>query len=542
MTRFLLLLAAGTTVAVLAASGTGCNGGGDGRRERLPAPTMLAATGGDGIITVSWAAVEGAERYLIYSAREPGVTPENVEELDGGDRDEREDTSYDDNVANGETRWYVVTAVANAREGDHSIETFGAATPWGPADVVEIASGDALSPRIAAEPGGRVHAVWARHREGRFAIHASTYENGGWSAPATVDSSAGFSRDPRIVAAAGQAIVVWAQGEGGGTADDVWANRLVVMGTSGTWAAPERLEADAGPARNPAVAMAPNGDAIAAWTQDNGTSDDIRASVFDAGTATWTAAGAIDVETADAAGAQVAMDAGGNGLGVWTQGGSVMAARFDGSAFLAPVAVTGTNAGATNVQLVLEPGGANAVAIWEQATSTGTDIAAARFTPGGGWTVPVLVESHPLGATQPRVALDADGRAVAVWRQDNGTYSAIGTARQVPPDTAWVSYRLFEADDSGNARDPEVAVDVNGEALAVFTQQVVELGGPGVTENVYAHRIGLQDTSASGPVFVASKFGGNWAPQLVIGSGGAATAVWLRYGAAGNEIWFNRLP
>lgn len=542
MTRFPLLLAAGATIAVLAASGSACNGGGGGPRERLAAPTMVAATGGDGIITVSWAPVDGADRYLIYSAREPGITPENYEELDGGDRDEREETSYDDEVANGETRWYVVTAVANAREGEHSIETFGAATPWGPADVVEIASGDALSPRIAAEPGGRVHAVWARHREGRFAIHASTYENGGWSAPATVDSSAGFSREPRIAAAAAQAIVVWAQGEGGGTADDIWANRFVVTGTGGTWAAPERLESGAGPARNPVVAMAPTGDAIAAWTQDGGASDDIRAAVFDAGTTTWTDAGAIDTGSADAAAPQVALDAGGSGFGVWTQGGSVMASRFNGSSFLAPVAVTGTSAGATNVHVAFEPGGANAVAVWEQATPTGTDIAAARFTPGGGWTAPVLVESHPLSATQPRVALDEDGRAVAVWRQDNGTYSAIGTARQVPPDGAWVSFRLFEADDSGNARDPEIAVDVNGEALAVFTQQVVELGGPGVTENVYSHRIGLQDTSASGPVFVASKFGGNSDPQLVIGSGGAATAVWLRYGAAGNEIWFNRLP
>ena len=68
----------------------------------------------------------------------------------------------------------------------------------------------------------------------------------------------------------------------------------------------------------------------------------------------------------------------------------------------------------------MDPNG-NAVAVWEQDDGTRDNIWANRFTPSAGWGVAEQIETDNAGDTrQPQVALDPNGNAVAVWSQSDG--------------------------------------------------------------------------------------------------------------------------
>lgn len=540
MTRATWILAFPSVIAATAAFSLfgGCSGGGGGGGDRLPAPIMVAATGGDGVITLSWQPVEDAERYLVYSAREPGVTPENYDDLDGGRRRESGDEDHEEDVDNGETRFYVVTSVDGAsREGTHSQEVVAAASAWGPATPIEIAAGDALAPVLAADPSGPILAAWSRHAGGRYEIRASTWSGGAWSAPAAIDSAAGMSHAPAIaVNASGDALAAWRQGTG--SDDRIWA---ALGDTTSGWTAPLALGSGGGTSHSPAVAVDDTGNGHVVYSSLEGGAYRILAARWDATATAWDPTLRLDADTVDAGAPVVAVDLSGNGLAVWAQRGAVLSARFQGGAWNAPVMVTGTSAAAANPHLAMNEAG-RAVAVWEQTTLNGVDVAAAVFTPAGGWGAPGLIDAHPLAARTPRVAIDAAGNALAVWVQDNGNYDVVGTCRYLVSGGAWQAPRMTEADDSGNAADPVARFYPDGDVMAVFTQQVVGLGGPGATENVYAQRIAVLDTTETHPVMLVSKYGLNVHPALVIGSGGAATAVWTQLGTGGQEIWFNRLP
>lgn len=87
----------------------------------LPAvPTGVAASGGDGKITVRWTAVPGAKSYNIYCATAPG----NARAKKGKNISGIKTTSYQDADVKKKTMYfYVVTAVNDAGESPASGES-----------------------------------------------------------------------------------------------------------------------------------------------------------------------------------------------------------------------------------------------------------------------------------------------------------------------------------------------------------------------------------------------------------------------------------
>ena len=67
-------------------------------------------------------------------------------------------------------------------------------------------------------------------------------------------------------------------------------------------------------------------------------------------------------------------------------------------------------------------GSGNAVAVWQQSDGTRDNIWANRYTPSGGWGTATLIESNNAGdARYPQVAMDVSGNAscrVAPVRRD----------------------------------------------------------------------------------------------------------------------------
>ena len=107
--------------------------------------------------------------------------------------------------------------------------------------------------------------------------------------------------------------------------------------------------------------------------------------------------------------------------------------------------------------------------MWRQSDGTRDNIWSNRFIAGMGWGTAALIETDNAGnASVPQIAIDANGNALAVWTQSDGTRYNIWSNRFIA-GTGWGTAALIETD-NGSAYDPQITVDPNGNALAVWRQ------------------------------------------------------------------------
>ena len=124
---------------------------------------------------------------------------------------------------------------------------------------------------------------------------------------------------------------------------------------------------------------------------------------------------------------------------------------------------------AVSPQVAVDASG-NAVAVWSQLGATArSSISASRFVPGSGWGAATLLETDDGEAWNPQVAVDASGNAIAVWNQSDGTRFDVWANRYIP-GAGWGTANLLETDNAGHAGSPQVAVSPAGQAVAVWHQ------------------------------------------------------------------------
>ncbi len=364
---------------------------------------------------------------------------------------------------------------------------YTAGSGWGTAELIETDNaGDASDPQIALDANGNALAVWDQSDGIRFSIWANRYTAGsGWGTPELIENdNAGGAYFPQIaIDASGNALAVWKQFDG--SRNNIWANRY----TPGSgWGTAELIETDdAGDARYPQIALAANGNALAVWLQFDGTRNNIWANRYTPGSG-WGTPELI--ETDDASNAytpQIAIDASGNAMAVWRQSDgsryNIWANRYTpGSGWGAAGTIESGTGDAYDPQIALDTNG-NALAVWLQSDGIRYNIWANRYTAGSGWGTAELIETGGGDAVSPQIALDANGNALAVWRQSQsgGTRYNIW-ANRYTAGNGWGYAERIETDDAGDARYPQIALDANGNAMAVWRQS------DGSRTNIWANR------------------------------------------------------
>ncbi len=351
---------------------------------------------------------------------------------------------------------------------------------WGKAMSIEMGGGNAYYPRIAVDSSGNAVAVWVQNDEIN-SICANRYVAGiGWQTAALV-ASAGNASDPRVaVDPSGNAIAVWEQDNG--IQENIWANRYDVK--TGAWGTTKPVETDAGHAFDPQIAVDPSGNAIAVWVQNDGTWDNIWANQFNATTGAWGTAELIEANAGNAGSPQVAVGPSGNAIAVWVQndeiGNGIFASRYDvntGAWGTAELIETGKG-DAGDPRVAVDASG-NAIAVWQQHDGTRDGIWANRYdVKTGTWGTAELIETGAGGAGSPQVAVDTFGNAIAVWVEGVGN---VWANRFNATTGAWGTAELIGMG-PGGADSPQIAVDPSGNAIAVWVQN------NGVRNGIWANR------------------------------------------------------
>ncbi|HSB62117.1 MAG TPA: hypothetical protein VLI67_10380 [Vicinamibacteria bacterium] len=290
------------------------------------------------------------------------------------------------------------------------------------------------------------------------------------------------------------------------------------------WRAAERISGGPGDALAPDAAMDASGNAVAVWHQD---APEGRSRVWAARQprgGPWEAPVALDPGEAEFARfPRVAVDPAGNAVAVWSRiegSPAVWASRFlAGRGWSPPERLTAAGEPGWFPDLALDPGG-DGIVVWQSDRPTGVTIRAARWA-GGHWESPRTIQ-RPLPETggSPRVAVAADGTAVAVWHElQAGTFRI--WANRFRPGAGWATAEPISPPEAREgALFADVAMDALGNAVAVWQRWAA----PGLWDVVAAR---LEPARGWGPAttVAASRPSGEF-PRVAMDPGGNALAVW----------------
>ncbi len=364
-------------------------------------------------------------------------------------------------------------AVWSRFNGLHTIVQ-GAVRPagggWGPSADLSLKGRNAEDPGVAIDAAGTATAIWRRHDGAKYIVQVASRPAGGSWGP-TVDLSAvgENAEDPQIaVGPAGDAVAVWRRFNG---------TRFIVQAASrpagGSWGPAFDLSAVGQNAETPQVAISAAGVAVVVWSRYDGAKFVVQAARRGPGGA-WEPVLDVSAAGQNAEEPQVAIDAAGNAVAVWS--------RFDGAKFIVQASFQGAGGGAwssaadlsasgensSDPQVAIDAAG-NAIAVWARENSPTLRVQAARHPAGGAWEPGVNLSRLGDSAEEPEVAMAPGGDAMAVWSRTEGSPRVVeGSA--MPAGGAWEAPSVISVIGQ-NASEPEVAADPTGNRVAVWARE-----------------------------------------------------------------------
>ena len=148
----------------------------------------------------------------------------------------------------------------------------------------------------------------------------------------------------------------------------------------------------------------------------------------------------------------------------------------------------------------------------------------------------VLLETQ--GATSvsaPSLAMNDDGVALVVWAQSDGTYDHVWSC-QYTRETGWSTAQAIEGYEGTRVWGlPQVAIDAEGNGLAVWTLD----DGDGTDGDVWASRYTHGTGWSTAERIESDRAGLPQEPRIAMDTGGDALVTWWVAGD-GTGVWANR--
>jgi hypothetical protein len=232
----------------------------------------------------------------------------------------------------------------------------------------------------------------------------------------------------------------------------------------------------------------------------------------------------------------VGVDATGNAIVVWSQLSST--GRYDvwanryvlGVGWGVSARIETDNLGdALDARVAVSADG-NAIAVWLQSDNVWVN----HFTPAGGWSAPQLLETESGRVDVARLSMNFRGDAVVAWRQRDGTtYDA--WANRYIVGAGWQGATRLELTNGDVNSDLCVAVGEDSSAFVVWGR------GSSIDSSLWANQY-VPGGGWEGPVLVESEAGGSTNPAIVVDSQGNAIVAWQQLLPSGirTDVWANR--
>src|SRR5882672_8762600 len=283
-----------------------------------------------------------------------------------------------------------------------------------------------------------------------------------WTSPQVV-GSVPYLTDGAVATNGNTSAVVFAAG----VATDNMFEVQTVVRSGGNWGPRIALAPQFQFAEDFTVAVAPNGDALAAWRYDATMAADsgVAQVAFYTG-GHWGAPVTISTAGLNAGMPAVAFDGQSQATIVWEQNTTsttcaLKAVRGDAGHGLG-VAQTISNTCYGFVDLAVNSVGLAVAVSGASGIKTGPILAIARDA-NGSWSAPVTLAASAYRQRQPQVGMGNNGTSVVVWLTRGGVSYAVRS------NGSWTSAAPLPGVPSGRAGGVAgVAVDANGNAIATF--------------------------------------------------------------------------
>ena len=313
--------------------------------------------------------------------------------------------------------------------------------------------------------------------------------------------------------------------------ETVWTSR---RSASGRWSVPEIVEFSQGHAREIQLAADSTGAVTVMWVQQELNLSGVWANRYvpDEG---WQHPVRVEPVGGELYAPQLALDASGRGFAVWERRQDnrlgVRASRYTPEDGWGPPRNIDTGADeAVSPRLAVHANG-SAIAVWSRRDNTGNRrIAAGRFVPIAGWGIPDVISTED--AYDVQVAMDAAGNAIATWEQRVDGEETILAAR-FDVDTGWSAPVQLEIDGK-EGYGPRLAVSPDGSAVVVWMRADGETGTV-VAAHYTRERVWERPLTVQGGAFLYV-----FDLHIAASAGGGVLAAWVQTDGSRNNVWYAR--
>ena len=426
---------------------------------------------------------------------------------------------------------------------------------WAGAELVHMGSTlgapqIAVRPQVGFGPGGERHIVFLQ----QFAMwHTISSARGTWTPPIEVGPVSTLIRSPRLVV------------DRSGSAVSALIDTFLVSYTyepSTNWRSeplPTAVESDSEfvLTGDPAT-----GDAIAVWREPANSSNNNAQSAwsarFEPGLG-WQDMGLVEAIDSPVGTLDATRSANGDTIAVLAQPpvatsltADVVAYHLAGATWMGPRVLDNIDTTTAVSPKIDSNVSGDAAVAWQQNTPVTTGIARPSIylnlynaALDQWFDDPVLVEAEvDFSARDPDVAIDADGNVFVIWLQDSPDYRTqdLHANRYDAATQTWSGPILLELDDTstsfGAIDSQQIAADDLGNAIVVWTQD------DGVQRNIRTARYSAADGDwLPGELLEDTDTGDANIPLLVVDrSSGDAMVVWHQNNGSTSivDIWANR--
>jgi hypothetical protein len=360
---------------------------------------------------------------------------------------------------------------------------------WHADQLIENNAGYAgYEPQIAIS-GSKAVAVWYQSDGTTNRIYSNYSTNGGktWHADQLIENNAGnWAYLPHVALSGSRAVAVWIQAYNGYYR--VFSNYSTDGGA--TWHADQMIQdatgGNADTNHRPWVSLSGTG-VVVVWSQSDGSRYRTYANYSTDGGATWHSRQAIDTIAASGSWTPTVGLSGLNAVAAWTQSDGSHARAWanysaDGGATWHTQQLLEDNTyDVFTIQVIIS--GTNAVAVWDQnTTSVGRAIFSNYSTDGGAtWHADQRIKDSVMGsAAYPRIAMSGSRVVAAWWQQNVSSTGLIYANYSTNSGASWSLIPYILEPDNGIAAGtlPQVALS-GANALVVWSQS------DGTNERIY---------------------------------------------------------